>query len=128
STGDGWLNRDAGYRTTQFYGAAGHGPSGLLIGGTQDNGTLRLTASSTQATLMFGGDGGFCAVDPTDPNYVYGEYVSLQIHRSTNGGLSAGYITSGLTDAGGNANFIAPFILDPNNPNRMLAGGRSLWR
>ncbi len=26
------------------------------------------------------------------------------------------------------ANFIAPFILDPNNSDRMLAGGTSLWR
>ncbi|MBK9233207.1 MAG: hypothetical protein IPO15_20780 [Anaerolineae bacterium] len=26
------------------------------------------------------------------------------------------------------ANFISPFILDPNNPNRLLVGGRSLWR
>ena len=28
----------------------------------------------------------------------------------------------------GDANFIAPFILDPNDQNRLLAGGLSLWR
>ena len=27
---------------------------------------------------MFGGDGGFCSADPTDPNYFYGEYVYLK--------------------------------------------------
>src|SRR3972149_5444317 len=27
-----------------------------------------------------------------------------------------------------NANFIAPFVLDPNNANRILGGGHSLWR
>ena len=54
---------------------------------------------------------------------MYGEYITLQIHRSKNGGASASYITSGLSDAGTAANFIAPFILDPNNSNTMLAGG-----
>ncbi len=125
----GWTRRDQGYRTTQFYGAAGDGPTGLMVGGTQDNGTLTLTdLDDDQAHLTFGGDGGFCAVDPTDPDYVYGEYINLQIHRSSNGGLSAGYIYSGIADAGVDANFIAPFILDPNDPDTMLAGGRSLWR
>src|SRR5262249_38854505 len=33
-----------------------------------------------------------------------------------------------ITEArAGTANFIAPFILDPNNPNRLLAGAPSLW-
>ena len=89
---------------------------------------------------MYGGDGGFCAADQTDPNYFYGEYVYLQIHRSVNGGLSSSYITAGLGDAGlpdgggepgaldSSANFIAPFVLDPNNPNTLLAGGSNLWR
>jgi hypothetical protein len=55
--------------------------------------------------------------------------VRLQIHRSINAGASANYIFSGISDAGtNNANFIAPFILDPNNNNVMLAGGVSLWR
>ena len=42
--------------------------------------------------------------------------------------MSSQYIYSGITDAGSCANFIAPFILDPNNADRMLAGGCSLWR
>ena len=127
STDSGWSRRDTDYRTTQFYGAAGDGPSGRIIGGTQDNGTLRVHCGSDQANMMFGGDGGFCAIDPTDPTYCYGEYINLMIHRSTNGGQSAGYIYDGIADAGTDANFIAPFILDPNDPNTMLAGGRSLW-
>lgn len=128
STSGGWQNLDVDYRTTQYYGAAGDGTTGLIIGGTQDNGTLRLTAGSDQGHLMFGGDGGFCAIDWENPSFCYGEYINLRIVRSTNGGLSAGYITNGLGDAGGAANFIAPFILDPNNPARILAGGLRLWR
>ena len=128
STDSGWFALDEGYRTTQFYGAAGDGNSDMLLGGTQDNGTQRVIADDQNAHMTFGGDGGFCAIDWTDPDYCYGEYINLEIHRSTNGGQSAGYIYDGIADAGNSANFIAPFILDPNNPNTMLAGGRSLWR
>jgi len=102
-----------------------------IIGGTQDNGTLfyKPTTGAQQWTSPFGGDGGFSAADPTDPNYFYGEYVYLHIHRSTNRGVSSAYIYSGITDADAScALFIAPFILDPNNVDRMLAGGCSLWR
>jgi hypothetical protein len=76
-----------------------------------------------------GGDGGDTAADPTDPNYFYGEYQFLGVFRSVNGAgqYSAQGIISGLADAGGAANFIAPLVLDPNDPNRLLAGGLSLW-
>ncbi len=123
-----WSRLDRNYRTSQFYGASGDGPTGRITGGLQDNGTLTLQKGSTQAALTFGGDGGFSAIDWSNPNYIYGEYVRLKIHRSTNAGSSASYIYQGISDAGSQANFIAPFILDPNDPRRMLAGGASLWR
>jgi len=126
----GWRELNNNLGITQLYGAAGNPTNGVIIGGTQDNGTIRYRPSTgTEAwTEMFGGDGGFCAADPTDPNYFYGEYVDLQIHRSTDGGANSSFIDSGIGDAGQAANFIAPFILDPNNPNTMLAGGARLWR
>ncbi|MFN3728475.1 MAG: hypothetical protein ACK4XJ_02020 [Fimbriimonadaceae bacterium] len=129
NTSSGWAILDNA-RTTQFYGAAGHGGTGRIYGGTQDNGSLRLNSGSDNAHLVFGGDGGWSAIDPTDANYLYGEYIYLTIHRSTNGGTNANYIYSGIGDAnnGNMANFIAPFILDPTNPNRMYAGGARLWR
>jgi regulation of enolase protein 1 (concanavalin A-like superfamily) len=119
---------------TQFYGAAGNPATGVIVGGTQDNGTLVYNPSTGAEgwTPMFGGDGGFAAADASNPDYLYGEYVYLQIHRSSNGGLSSAYIFSGIGDAGSDSvprsNFIAPFILDPNEPRRMLAGGTELWR
>jgi hypothetical protein len=131
STTTGWTELNNNLGITQFYGAAGNPTTGEIIGGTQDNGTLFYTsAGGTEGwTRTYGGDGGFSAADPTDPNYFYGEYVYLNLHRSSNRGASASYIYSGITDAAtACANFIAPFILDPNNPNTMLAGGCSLWR
>ncbi len=129
STTSGWVDLNKTYQTSQFYGAVGHGKTGRYIGGTQDNGTLRVFDNAPTANYTFGGDGGYNALDPTDDNYAYGEYIYLQVHRSRNGGLFSNYIYNGIGDAGSGstANFIAPFILDPNNPNRMLGGGKSLW-
>lgn len=129
STSGGWTDLDRTMRSTQFYAAAGHHSGDKIIGGTQDNGTLRVAGASPTANLVFGGDGGHVQIDPTDPNYSYGEYQYLGVHRSTNGGNSASTITSGLGDVGsGRSNFIAPLELDPNDPDRLYAGGRSLWR
>ncbi|MCR9243526.1 MAG: hypothetical protein NXI31_00735 [bacterium] len=129
SRNSGWTTLERTMRSTQFYAAAGHHSGDKLIGGTQDNGTLRVTGASPSANLVFGGDGGHVQIDPTNPNYSYGEYQYLGVHRSTNGGSSASTITTGLGDVGsGRSNFIAPLKLDPNEPNRLYAGGRSLWR
>lgn len=109
--------------------APASGTAGFVYGGTQDNGTLRVVRGAQAAILPYGGDGGFCAVDSQDPRYCYGEYVNLKIHRSTDFGSSAQNIYANLPDANTPAaNFIAPFILDPNATSRMWAGGASLWR
>ena len=132
----GWVNLNASLPITQFYGAA-RNQSGVLIGGTQDNGTLIHKTTNGNSVNVWsqleGGDGGFCAADLTDANYFYGEYINLQLFRSSNGGQrppAPTYIHNGLTDTGSSATalFIAPFILDRNNPSTMLAGGASLWR
>ncbi len=124
------------YGVTQFYGGAAQNATGKIFGGTQDHGTLVYTpAGGPQSwTTMAGGDGGYATADQTNNNYLYGEYQWLGVHRSTNGGASS----SSITGCGGAAplsdscnqttNFIAPILLDPNEPNRLLAGGRSLWR
>ena len=121
---DGWQELNNNLSITQFYGM-GVSPDGTVVGGTQDNGTLIYKGDSEGWTTTFGGDGGFSASDPTDSNYIYGEYVYLQIHRSTNGGFGSSYIYDNAMTNG--ANFIAPFVLDPNNANRILGGAAELW-
>jgi photosystem II stability/assembly factor-like uncharacterized protein len=152
---EGWTELANAFGVTQFYGGAGNATTGVIIGGAQDNGTLRYDpdGGSEQWTTMFGGDGGWCAADPTDRNVFYGEYTNLNIHRNTDGGVSEDqrgdrYISGQFYnfDEGewdwkplpfripdampqpAGALFIAPFVLDPNNADRILAGGRSLWR
>jgi len=116
---------------TQFYSARGN-VSGQVVGGTQDNGTLSHQVGDQAGAWTewsLGGDGGDTAADLTDPDYFYGEYQFLGVFRSVNGAgqYSAQGILGGLADAGSAANFIAPLVLDPNSPNRLLAGGQSLW-
>ena len=149
----GWTNLVNGYAVTQFYSGAGHPGSGTLVGGAQDNGTLSFSpgAGADRWREILGGDGGYCAADPNDPQVFYEEYVYLDLHRNTNGATSdanwwEGYISGRyfntvvngwdwkplpytIPDAmNENALFIAPFVLDPNDSNRLLAGGLSLWR
>ncbi len=127
----GWQRKDFNYQTAQYYGASGIS-SGLIYGGTQDNATLRTPSASQTATWTYGGDGGYAAVDPTDSNYCYGEHIFLSLHRTSNCNAtnpSTQLINSGITDVGaGRANFIAPFILDPNDSQQIFAGASSLWR
>jgi photosystem II stability/assembly factor-like uncharacterized protein len=150
---DGWTELVNNYGVTQFYGGAGNAASGKIIGGAQDNGTICFDPSqgTEHWKTIFGGDGGWCAADPSDPNVFYGEYVYLNIHRNTDGGatddISGNRYISGqfwnpaindwawkpvpyrIPDAMARRSlFIAPFVLDPNEPNRLIAGGLSLWR
>lgn len=132
----GWTELNNGLAITQFYGAAGHPATGRITGGTQDNGTLfhnpALANAAENWSSPFGGDGGFSAYDQSDSNYFYGEFIYLTLHRNTTGGASPSqYIwNSSLADANNSTNseFIAAFILDPNNNNRLLGGAVRLWR
>lgn len=143
---NGWTNLNNSYAVTQFYYGAGNNTSGQLVAGAQDNGTLSTTNATGAAWFsLYGGDGGDCAADQTDPGTFYGEYVYLAIFRATAQAGSGAYINGqfwangswqrkpapyNLSDSGNGATamFIAPFAIDPNNANRVLAGGASLWR
>src|SRR6185503_12512722 len=142
----GWAAFNNNLGITQFYGAAGGTTTGVIIGGTQDNGTLKYTpATGTNWVMEFGGDGGASAVDPSNNNNLYGEYSYGSVHRSLDGGATADWINGlvwngvqyvckaapfTITDTCNvfESNFIAPITLDQNSPNRLLVGGLSLWR
>src|SRR5262249_30004116 len=133
----GWIRLDNSFGVTQFYVGAGNVGTGTIIGGAQDNGTLTYTAKtgSQQWTSMMGGDGGFCAADPSDPNTFYGEYVYLNVHRSSDGAATSDYISGQFWNgqqwtykpvpfqipdaASHDAPFISPFVLDPHAPHRI---------
>ena len=122
---------DQGMQTTEYYAVAGRSRDRLILGGTQDRGVLRGRVGSTQSTIDMGGDGACALIDPSDRRYLYGCNQFLWIVRIKPHGLTN--LTDDLPDSNPastelNANFIAPVLLDPNAPRRMLGGGRSLWR
>ena len=149
----GWESRNNGYAVTQFFAAAGNSGSGTIVGGTQDNGTIAYNVKKGDRAWrkIFGGDGGYCCADAGDPKVFYGQYVYLAIHRNTDGATSddvqgnryiSGQFWNPATRAwdwkpepfripdafNQKALFIAPFVIDPNKTDRLLAGGESLWR
>jgi photosystem II stability/assembly factor-like uncharacterized protein len=128
----GWTNLANNLGITQFYGGAAAPNGSLIVGGAQDNDKLHYTPQNgihNWRQPQFG-DGGFAAIDPINNNRVYGEFIYLDIRRSDNGGMSYVQKISGLGDAT-NANlaaFIAPFVMDPNNPSTLVAGGKRIWQ
>jgi len=119
----------------QFYSGAVHPNQETYYGGTQDNGTLKTNLPSNWSVSL-GGDGGATWVNPQNTEIVYTEYVYMCLQRSINGGTSWSRIMAGIPTVGGNqydgtsdrASFIAPFVMDPGNPQTLLAGSYRLYR
>ncbi|MBI3932510.1 MAG: hypothetical protein HY317_03785, partial [Acidobacteria bacterium] len=117
------------YGVTQFYYGAVYPDDDAYFGGTQDNGTIRSTdvdGANAWQDIHLGGDGGAVAVDPRDTQVLYAEYTGLSIEKSTNGGASWQAARSGISDPG--FQFIAPFVMDPSDPDTLWTGGKYMWR
>jgi hypothetical protein len=127
-----FTNLNNGYGVTQFYYGAVYPSNDTYFGGTQDNGTVLGTdALGPNAWLEInGGDGGAVAVDRTNTNILYSENTDLSVQKCTLGAActSADWASAitGISDTG--FIFIAPFVMDPTNSQRLWAGGFSLWR
>lgn len=142
----GWtLMNDNGFSATQFYTGSAH--TDVVIGGTQDNAPI--FTNSTQANLNWiqehTGDGAYSVIRPSNKNHFY---TSTQLGRlrktltGSNTSVVANFnwncptppvsCCSGCT-AGGDflasdsPDFIAPFMLDPNDENSLYFGGAQLW-
>lgn len=134
NAGETWNSLNNGLYITQFYYGAVDPSAAKYYGGTQDNGTLKSTGSSTW-TEIFGGDGGATEVDFNNPNTIYVEYVNWAFFKSTNGGSTFTKAMNGVpvgpeyydgtTDR---TQFITPYTMDPNNPANLVAGTYRVWR
>jgi len=130
-----WVSLDNNYVTSQFYTIAlsQEGGSPLAIGGLQDNGTLLKSSDidNTPWNPILGGDGSFCEILPG--GFVW--YVSFQeaqifrLHFNQDFGLVAFARVDPVGVDSDDYLFINPYVLDPNNFNKMyLAGGNAIWR
>lgn len=116
------------YGVTQFYHGAVFPDGRRFIGGTQDNGSI--VGSIDHGTdgwhRVTGGDGGYVAVDPVSPEFVYTESQFGFMNMSSNGGERFVRFREGLE--GGDFLFVTPFTLDPNAPRTLWLGGRRMYR
>ena len=125
--GTSWVDLNNGLEITQYYGGAVSNTGATYYGGTQDNGHLSYDGSLTDWSEEVGGDGGYAAVDQVSSTTAYGEYVYLDFYQTTNGGTTWNDKQSGLTDATVDALFIAPFSMNPENSNVIIAGSDNVW-
>ena len=131
-----WNSMNNGYLSTQFYTLAidpATAGDSVIIGGCQDNGTLYTNSQSatfnwTQPSL---GDGSYCAIADGGTNYYYSrqEGKIIKTTMGTNGYVNAFARIDPLMADTTKYDFIAPFILDPNNNNIMyLTCGDMIYR
>ena len=110
----------------------------IMIGGTQDNGTLQFRNNSV-FYLCDEGDGGCVAIDPQNPDTVFNERFGPTIKRSDEGGRFGLYENGGswkqLCQNTGNAFgvigstslFQPPFTLDQTNSNKIALGTHRIY-
>ena len=131
-----YISLNNGYVTTQFYTAevSKFKEDNFVVAGTQDNGTILTATEQDAARRIWNGDGGYVATTKFGI-YYYASFQNSQIYRLTLN--SQNQLTSFARidpiGAGGTPNqdylFINPYLIDPNNQNRMyLAGGDFVWR
>lgn len=125
--GENWEELNTGLATIQFQSVDVHPwDKNIAYGGTQDNGTNKYTGN-LEWLHVFGGDGGTTRVNYKNPNVVYTEYVNLAIFRSNDAAENWNFAAGGIDRSEG-ALFYAPYAMDPNDPEILIAGTRRLWR
>jgi photosystem II stability/assembly factor-like uncharacterized protein len=125
---DLWLNV-MNLPITQFYeiGLDETNPE-RFYGGTQDNNTIRtLSGSSDDWESIWGGDGFYVIVAPTDPNIIYAESQFGFLGKSNNGGSSFGIALNGI-DSDEPTNWSTPVVMDPNDSQVLYYGTHSIYR
>jgi photosystem II stability/assembly factor-like uncharacterized protein len=124
-----WTFIGDGISNVEFYDhVAAPTASNSVIGGTQDNGTIKATVGDSAVWRMtFGGDGATVDFDWTDPRVMYAmnQYAS-SIARSSDSGDSFSGAASGLPE--GASCFNLHFQVHPRTPTTLLASCMGLWR
>ncbi len=123
-SGGTWLEISGTINISQIYkiGLSTLTPN-KWITGHQDNGTSIWNGTTYNATL--GGDGMDCFIDRTNDNIMYGEYYNGAMRKSTNGGISWGVCTTGMT---GTAPWVTPWKQDPISATTLYAGYTNLFK
>jgi uncharacterized protein (TIGR03437 family) len=124
-----WTELNATLAITQFYPGLSIHPSNpqIAIAGAQDNGTQRFDGAPSWDNVACG-DGGYTAIDPSVTSFAYAscQYASPQriLDLSGDSWIPANYGINQNDLVG----FIAPFVMDPSNPQTLYFGTHRLWQ
>ncbi len=122
--GNNFSDITSGIQHSQFYRLSNSATNaGIIIGGTQDNGSIMLKNGTW--THVTGGDGMECIVDYNNSNIMYSSSQFGNLYKSTNGGNSFNGITGSIGDQGA---WVTPYTLDPVNPNTIYLGYSEIWK
>ena len=124
--GSSWRTLNNGISATQFYpGIAVHPTNpAVVVGGTQDNGSMMSGGSLFWSGVGYG-DGGYAMIDYTNPNTVLVSWQGGQLGRLDVNARSLTYIPPRFNFQ---APFITPFAIDPLVPRTLWAGTRAIER
>ena len=117
-----------GLPVNQFYAASvDYQLPQRRYGGTQDNGTMRtLTGGADDWQEIYGGDGFYALVDPTNSNRIWSEYQYGGLGRSDDGGQNFDYLMWDIPDE--RINWSMPVALDPDDAHIVYIGTERVYR
>lgn len=101
--------------------------AGQIIGGAQDNGTLRSTSNNLVWDRILGGDGFQAVFDPFNPRVIWAQTQFGGIQVSTDNGFSFFSGKSGISPLD-RTNWDAPLIYSRHTPNTLFAGTFRVYR
>jgi photosystem II stability/assembly factor-like uncharacterized protein len=130
--GTNWQHSNNGLVISEFqYIAQDYGASRWLLGGTQDNGTMRWTGPSTWEHIA-DGDGGDCGVNRTDPRTVFHTFQQgnppLRPRRSgARGNVGSWTAIFPAQPAGEASLFYPPFECSTSGGDTIAVAGQRLY-
>ena len=122
-----WIDSiNKGLCITQFHFLDQHPTSdAFFMAGTQDNGTEQFRNSPVFYHAGYG-DGGYVAIDQTQPNNMIRGHIGIIVSRSVEGGKLGSWtnIRSGLS---GQSLDYPPIVFDRSNQNNVAFGGEKVF-
>ncbi|MGB6250760.1 MAG: hypothetical protein WBF54_16695 [Terriglobales bacterium] len=119
---------------TEFVSVSVHPTNtAILLGGSQNNGSPDTSAAGSSTTWQnaLGGDGGFTAINPSNPDewFATNPYVTIMKCESGTTCNDSGFseVVDSATLGGDEGAYDTPYILDPQNSSEMLVGTCRVW-
>ncbi len=118
-----------GFNVTQYYAGDCFPNENRVIAGAQDNGTSKGTDRNKNFTKVFGGDGGYCAVNYDAPNNVVWEVQRGPLFRTRKFGTSLiDYKDISNEQIRASAYFINPFYMNRSNSEELIyITAKAVW-